>query len=45
VLILIASAILTPTPDAISQLLLAGPLYILYEISIWLVWMTGKKKD
>ncbi len=45
VLILIASAILTPTPDAISQLLLAGPLYILYEISILLVWLTGRKKE
>lgn len=45
VLILVASAILTPTPDAISQLLLAGPLYILYEVSIVLVWLTGKKKE
>lgn len=44
VIILIAAAILTPTPDAITQLLLAGPLYILYEISILVVWLTGRKR-
>jgi len=42
--ILILSALLTP-PDVISQLLLAGPLYLLYEISIFVVWLTGKKRD
>lgn len=44
VIILIAAAILTPTPDMINQLLLAGPLYVLYEISILIVWLTGKKR-
>jgi sec-independent protein translocase protein TatC len=44
IIILIAAAILTPTPDMINQLLLAGPLYILYEISILVVWLTGKKR-
>ena len=44
VIILIAAAILTPTPDAFSQLLLAGPLYFLYEVSIVVLWLTGKKK-
>ena len=44
VVILIASAILTPTPDAFNQLLLAGPMYILYEISIIVVWFTGRKR-
>ena len=33
VVILIAAAIITP-PDAITQLLIGAPLYILYEISI-----------
>jgi sec-independent protein translocase protein TatC len=42
VVILIASAILTPTPDAATMLMLAGPLYLLYEISIILVKLTGK---
>jgi len=44
VIILIAAAILTPTPDVVSQLLLAGPLLVLYEITIVLVRLTGKKK-
>ena len=34
VLILIVAAIVTPSPDMISQLLLGTPLYILYELSI-----------
>lgn len=34
VLILIVAAIVTPSPDMISQLLLGTPLYILYEVSI-----------
>jgi sec-independent protein translocase protein TatC len=34
VLIFIAAAILTP-PDVFTQLLMAGPLIILYELSIW----------
>ena len=39
---LIFAAVLTP-PDVISQLLLAGPLFILYEITIVIVKLTGKK--
>ena len=34
VVILIVAAIITPSPDAISQLLVATPLFGLYEISI-----------
>ncbi len=30
----VIAAILTPTPDVINQLLMAGPLVILYEVSI-----------
>lgn len=41
--ILILGAILTP-PDIISQMLLAGPLYLLYEISIIVVWMTARRE-
>lgn len=36
-IILLLSAVLTPTPDIFTQLLLAGPMYLLFEISIWLV--------
>lgn len=34
VVILIVAAVITPSPDITSQLLVAFPLYILYEISI-----------
>jgi sec-independent protein translocase protein TatC len=35
VVILIVAAIITPSPDVTSQLLVAFPLYFLYEISIF----------
>jgi len=40
----ILSAILTPTPDAYSMLLMMIPIQVLYELSIWLVKIFGKKK-
>jgi sec-independent protein translocase protein TatC len=42
--ILIASAILTPTPDIVTQLLLAGPIYVLYEASIVIAYVVGRKR-
>jgi sec-independent protein translocase protein TatC len=43
VMFFVAAAILTP-PDVITQLLMAGPLIILYEISIFVAQIFGKKK-
>ncbi|MBI4620688.1 MAG: twin-arginine translocase subunit TatC [Desulfobacterales bacterium] len=43
VLIFIVSAILTPGPDAITQLMMAIPLLLLYELSIWVAKVFGKK--
>lgn len=43
VIIFIVAAILTP-PDIITQLLLAGPLLILYEMSIVISWLAGRGK-
>ncbi len=40
----VIAAILTPTPDIINQCLMAGPLIVLYEISIGAVWLLGKKR-
>lgn len=40
----ILSAILTPTPDAYTMLLMMIPIQTLYELSIWLVKIFGKKK-
>lgn len=37
VIILIISGILTPSPDVFSQMILATPLYLLYELSILIV--------
>lgn len=36
VVFLVISALVTPTPDPITFLFLAIPLYLLYELSIWL---------
>lgn len=40
----ILAAILTPTPDAYTMLLMMGPMQALYELSVWLVRIFGKKK-
>lgn len=39
----IVAAILTPTPDVVNQLMMAVPLMILYEISVVVVWIFGRK--
>jgi sec-independent protein translocase protein TatC len=41
--IAIFSAVITPTQDILTLLLLAGPLYVLYEICIWLAYFMEKK--
>lgn len=43
IIILVVAAGVTPTPDMFTQLVLAVPLYILYELSIWVVRVTGRK--
>jgi len=39
----IIAAIVTPTPDVVNQLLMAGPLVVLYEISIVAVRFFARK--
>ncbi len=39
----IVAAILTPTPDVVNQLLMAGPLIVLYEVSIFAVSLLAGK--
>ncbi|MFH2137925.1 MAG: twin-arginine translocase subunit TatC [Candidatus Omnitrophota bacterium] len=41
----IVAAALTPTPDMVNQTLLALPIIVLYEISIWLVKIFEKKSE
>lgn len=43
IIILLLAGILTPSPDITSQLLLAVPLFILYEISIIICKLSQKK--
>jgi sec-independent protein translocase protein TatC len=40
----IAGAILTPTPDAFNQTLMAGPIIVLYEIGIISARIFGKHR-
>ena len=41
--IFVAAAILTPTPDAFTLMVMALPMIILYEICIWLAYFDRKK--
>lgn len=45
VVVLIAAAIITPTPDPLTQLIFAVPLYILFEVSIFVVAYARKGRD
>ena len=40
----VVAAILTPTPDAVNQLLMAGPMCILYEVGIWVSWFVDRSR-
>jgi sec-independent protein translocase protein TatC len=43
VIILAVAAVVTPTPDIFTQLILAVPMYVLYEVSILVVKISGKR--
>ena len=43
-IIIITSAIITPTPDLLNLGLMSLPIYALYEISIILVRVFGKER-
>lgn len=46
ILAFLIAAVITPTPDAVNQSIVAGTLIVLYEVSIWMAWLVerGKKK-
>ena len=44
VAITLFAAVITPTPDVFTLMLMSGPLYILYAICVWLAY-TMEKKD
>jgi sec-independent protein translocase protein TatC len=41
----VAAALLTPTPDAFNQSLMAIPMIILYEAGIWASRILNRKKE
>ena len=45
VIMVVVSAVITPTTDVFTLSLLAGPLIVLYEICIWLAWALEKKRE
>lgn len=45
VVILIVAAIITPSPDVTSQMIVAVPMYLLYEISIFVSAYVVKKQE
>jgi sec-independent protein translocase protein TatC len=40
----VAGAVLTPSTDPFTQILLAGPLYLLYNLSIFFVWFIERAR-
>jgi len=44
-LIFLVAAIITPTPDIITQSLFAAPLFVLYLLSVLVAWVFGKKRE
>jgi sec-independent protein translocase protein TatC len=45
VVILLIAGIVTPTPDMVTQLLMASPMFVLYELSIFIAKFVYKKKE
>jgi len=44
VVILILAAALTPGPDVFSQVIMAIPMIILYELCVWAVWLFERRR-
>jgi sec-independent protein translocase protein TatC len=44
VAIVVAAAIITPTTDAVTLLLMAGPMYLFYELSIGAAWLIERRR-
>jgi len=44
VLVFVVAAVVTPTPDPLTQTFVAGPLFVLYFVGIVLAFFVGKKR-
>jgi sec-independent protein translocase protein TatC len=45
VIAFIVGAVLTPSPDVVSQILMATPMVVLYNFSILLAWSVTRKRE
>jgi sec-independent protein translocase protein TatC len=43
VIVLVLGALLT-TPEVITQILMAVPLYMLYEVTVWVAWYWDRQE-
>lgn len=41
----VVAAIISPTPDALNQALLASPVVIMYQLGILMIWLKNRKKS
>jgi sec-independent protein translocase protein TatC len=41
----VVSAIITPTPDFVTQTILAVPMIALYAVSILIAWIFGRERN
>ncbi len=44
IIMLVASAVITPTGDMFSMSLMAGPMIVMFEACIWLAWLHERKQ-
>ncbi len=42
--LMIAAAVITPTPDALSMIIVWAPMYILYEVGLILAWIVSRRR-
>lgn len=40
----IVAAVISPTPDALNQALLASPMVVMYQLGIIIIWLTNRKR-
>ncbi|HVK85898.1 MAG TPA: twin-arginine translocase subunit TatC, partial [Kofleriaceae bacterium] len=45
VIAFVIGAILTPSPDVVSQIMMATPMIVLYNLSIVLAWYVTRKRE
>jgi sec-independent protein translocase protein TatC len=43
VLIFVAAAVITPTPDILTLIAMGAPMYLLYEACIWIAWFMQRR--